>query len=55
MKRNKMKMEPLIVGEFSFLSYPNQDPNPPQLCWERNNHSVDQGNMSKMKVDLWGS
>ena len=45
-------METPIVGEFSFLCYPNQDLNPPLLCWERNNHNVDQGNMNKMKVDL---
>ena len=47
-----MKMEAPVVGEFSFLCYPNQDPNPPQLCWEIYNHNVDQGNMNKMKVDL---
>jgi hypothetical protein len=47
-----MKMEAPVVGEFSFLCYPNQDPNPPQLCWEKNNNSVDQGSMNKMKVDL---
>ena len=47
-----MKMEAPVVGEFSFLCYPYQDPNPPQLCWEIYNHNVDQGNMNKMKVDL---